>query len=204
MIGRAVWMSIGSTLVMLAVTACHRAPAEGRAWVPRSALRRELVGCLALRDARGRAADSGYYGASPRVWLDTVPIGSIDPLAGAAWLLRRLDAEGRPLDQAVPHPLFSPRWTADSLTDSVRLSFHDGFSGAVFILAAPAGADTLRGRAVEYWDVGPSKTNRGRVWALRIRCDHPDSSPAAYRVVAADGAAPPLSGLPAPSGRAAP
>jgi hypothetical protein len=61
-------------------------------------------------------------------------------------------------------------WSADSLTDSVRLSFSDGFSGAHVILAAPPGhLDTLRGRVEERWDFRPTN-QRGAVYALPVRC----------------------------------
>jgi hypothetical protein len=61
---------------------------------------------------------------------------------------------------------------ADSLTDTVRLSFVDGFSGAVFVLAAPKSRpDTLIGRLYESWDFGPPfETTHGPARAIREAC----------------------------------
>jgi hypothetical protein len=65
----------------------------------------------------------------------------------------------------------APLWTADSLTDTVRLSFIDGFTGAVFVLEARPPVDTLRGRVFESWDAGPPfQTPRGSAYAIREAC----------------------------------
>ena len=80
-----------------------------------------------------------------------------------------LDTLGAP--SRTTRGLMAPNWSADSLSDTIRVSFVNGFSGAVFVLAAPPGhVDTLRGRALEFWDYGPSETRRGGAHAIRMQC----------------------------------
>jgi hypothetical protein len=64
-------------------------------------------------------------------------------------------------------------WGADSLSDTIRIQFHSGFSGSTFVLALPSRGtigDTIRGRAFELWDFGPGHTLRGKAFAARVRC----------------------------------
>ena len=148
---------------------------EAQEPIPRDGLRRELVGCYALFGDDERPVDSsGYYNASPRVRLDSLPVSATvrDNRPGIVRVLHRLNAGGRRQAASSPIEFRSPAWSADSLTDSIRLSFSNGLSGASFILAAPStAADTLEGRAEEHWDFGPPfETPRGRARAVRVRC----------------------------------
>ena len=120
-----------------------------------------LVGCYALFDHRGRPAAESLYWAPAATRLDTIP-------PHQAW---KLDAHGRrmvPADRPL-EPL--PSWAVDSLTDTVRIEFHSGLSGTVFVLGFRRGRDTLRGRAEGHWDMGPPwVTDAGAASAVRIRC----------------------------------
>jgi hypothetical protein len=107
-----------------------------------------------------------------RQWLPAVRLDSDVVRRDVHYVGRRLtalDSVGRPIvgranDQGIP-----PTWAADSLGDSVRLSFVDGFSGAAFALAARAGqrADTLRGSGGLYSDGGGGVEPYGPVLAVR-------------------------------------
>jgi hypothetical protein len=143
--------------------------------LPRRTLRLEVLGCYALFGADGRRVDTTYYNASPLVRLDSGSAsGTVDSVAGMLRDLVALDTLGRP--SRTTRGLLGPTWTADSLSDTIRVSFVNGFSGAEFVLAAPPrGGDTLRGRAVEHWDFGPATTRRGAAHAVRIACPRPDS-----------------------------
>jgi len=140
----------------------------------RNALREDVVGCLALFDERGHAVDSAFFNASPRVELDNVAVGGTasDGAPGAVWRLHRLDGAGRSMDARTSGAELESTWWADSLTDSVRLMFTTGFSGALFVLSVPAGSsDTLRGWVTEQGDAGPPfEFSRGRALAVRVPC----------------------------------
>ncbi len=161
--------------VIIGVTSwsCTAGAGQERSGTPRDALRDELLGCFALYTPRGKLLDSTFYNSSPRVRLDSLAVGitARDTMPGVVRRMWRLDAAGQRLDRDDPQSLFGRVWWADSLTDSVRLSFSDGFSGAEVILAAPnPAADTLNGRIEEHWDMGPTTNQRGRVRAVRVRC----------------------------------
>jgi hypothetical protein len=129
----------------------------------RNGLRTDLIGCYALYFERGRV-DGSLFNATPSVRLDSMPFRS-------TWRsMTGLSLAGKPAP--LRQPSQPPQWTADSLTDSVRLSFVDAFSGAVFVLDALAGrTDTLRGRVFESWDAGPPfVTPRGPAHAIREVC----------------------------------
>ena len=163
-----------STLVAIAftITACTTTRPPTSVQQPRSGLRTELLGCYALYKPDGKLLDSSFFNSSPLVQLDSAAAGMTHETSPAAFRsLIRLDSAGNPVDQLDPTSFLGRIWWADSLTDSVRLSFSDGFSGAVAILAAPHGkADTLSGRIEEEWDMGPSVNQRGAVRALRVKC----------------------------------
>jgi hypothetical protein len=129
---------------------------------PQLELRADLVGCYALF-VGGRPLDSTYYESSPRVLLDSMPLTGRGPIR----MLRRLDLTGRMRD-----PLERPftSWVVDSVTGILRLSFHNGLSGAVLSLRDKKGSDTLEGRIANYWDFGPGVSDRGRVRAIRVPC----------------------------------
>ena len=154
--------------LILPIAACPSSTAHGPLAPPRHALRAELLGCYALYTEAGKLLDSSFHNASPLVRLDSNSTGKVPT---ALRSLARLDTAGTPLDSLDAHSPFGRDWWTDSLSDSVRLSFSDGFSGALVILAAPPGrADTLWGRIEEHWDMGPSVNQRGRVRALRVSC----------------------------------
>src|SRR6266581_478641 len=85
----------------------------------------------------GRPLDSTYYGSSPRVRLDSLPLQS------SGRVLKRLDLAGR-LQDSSKAPFAS--WAVDSVAGIIRFSFHNGFSGAVLMLEEKEGIDTLDGR----------------------------------------------------------
>jgi len=135
----------------------------------RRALRGDLLGCYALFGADGRRIDTTYYNASPIVRLDSAALaGTIDSLAGMWRQLAALDTLG--MARRTTRGMWAPSWSADSLSDTIRVSFVNGFSGAEFVLAAPPGVDTLRGRAAEHWDFGPGTKRRGAAHAIRVPC----------------------------------
>jgi len=156
----------------LAMSACASNMAHVPLGLPRHGLRAELVGCYALYKPDGRLLDSSYYNSSPLVRLDSTSTGfATDTGRSVFRYLARLDSTGNPVEHAGPRTFFNRIWWADSLSDSVRLSFSDGFSGAVAILAAPPNrTDTLLGRIEEHWDMGPTINQRGAVRAVRFTC----------------------------------
>ena len=170
--------SILALALVVAIGACRPSNAQERTPLLRDELRRELIGCYALFDARGRPVDSSYYNSSPAVRFDSLVAGITDrdTIPGVYWWLHRLNDQGVPLDSPGAGPHAGPVWWADSLSDTIRLSFSTGFSGAEFILSAPRRAlDTLGGRAVERWDFGPPFVDdRGGAFAERIACPSSD------------------------------
>jgi hypothetical protein len=144
----------------------------------RKALRTDLIGCYALYFERGRV-DASLYNAAPSVRLDSIPWGKTKHESHNAWFgssstvesirsMTGLSLAGHP---TAPRGRYPPRWTADSLTDSVSLSFIDGYSGAVFVLNAPPGRTAmLRGRVFEFWDGPAHLTARGPAGAVRESC----------------------------------
>ena len=141
----------------------------------RHALRADAVGCYALLTDRWRRVDTTYYNASPVVRLDSGRAGPALANNQGIWPVVALDTLGRP--SRTTRGRLSPSWSADSLSDSVRISFVNGFSGAEFVFALPQrGGDTLHGRAEESWDFRPSATDRGSAHAVRVVCPHPDIS----------------------------
>lgn len=140
---------------------------------PRDAVRSELLGCYAIYTAGGKLLDSTFYNSSPLVRLDSAIILSTDrdSSPGVYRAALRLNKSASPLYHSRRAADFDAAWWADSLSDSVRISFSDGFSGAQVILGAPRGrADTLLGRIEEHWDAGPAVNQRGAVRALRVSC----------------------------------
>ena len=137
----------------------------------RNRLRLDIVGCYALFTETGQRVDSSFYNASPRIRLDSTlhPVFATHREFGALRLVKRLDVTGHHLDPAYP-PRLGTVWWMDSLSDSVRISFSDGFSGAFLALAAPRGRrDTLRGRIEEQWDYR-DPTSHGPAYAVRVAC----------------------------------
>lgn len=144
--------------------------AEAQGQAIQNGLRTDVLGCYALYAGSTRVGTS-LYNASPSVRLDSAIVGNFG--SAAVPLLVRAMQPLSVANEPVPPKrlLFDPSWMADSLTDTLRLSFIDGFSGTVFVLAAPRGhADTLTGRLYESWDVGPSTSNHGPARAVRQAC----------------------------------
>ena len=161
------YLIIGSGITVLW---CADADAQSPQPVIRNGLRADVVGCYALYSGKARVGNS-LYNATPSVRFDSVTIGGLgiaDSVPGIRRALIPLTASNEPV-AARRGP---PSWVADSLTDSVRLSFVNGFSGTVFILAAPLGrSDTLTGRLFESWDFGPPfQTTHGPARAVRQSC----------------------------------
>ncbi len=120
-------------------------------------VRRNVVGCYALLDRAGRPAAGSLYWAPATARLD----------AGgrAVKLTPQFDA-GRP----APAP-GAYTWSIRSPGDSLRLWFHNGFSGTELVLGRATRGDTLRGRARVHQDFGPPfVTEAGPVSAVRIPC----------------------------------
>jgi hypothetical protein len=157
-------------LIATAAVGCSVAPREEQPPPQaRHVLRREVPGCYAIFDEDAKPANVDLYGASPQVLL----VGTPDTAKGRDLIL--LDATGMPSRQP-PEGVFNGfAWTADSLSDTLRISFHNGFSGAAVALRVPEGielriGDTLRGHAVEHWDFGDPVTDAGRAFAVRLAC----------------------------------
>jgi len=135
----------------------------------RLALRPELVGCYALSAGQHSLSRSEYYHASGLVRLDTTVAPKWAP-PDAFRMLVPLDSSLGLADLSRRH--LGPSWWADSLTDSVRLSFSNGFSGAFLVFLAPPGVrvDTLHGRIANAWDDGAVVTDRASARAVRVPC----------------------------------
>jgi hypothetical protein len=131
-----------------------------------------VPGCYALY-AGHREVDSSFYNATHLVRLDSTVSRSFERQGRRVLFraLRRLDARGHELDNEDTRGSGFFSWWADSLTDTLRLSFVDGFSGAALALAKDRGTDTLRGRIEEHWDAGPPfVTNQQPAYAIKIPC----------------------------------
>lgn len=128
-------------------------------------LPRAMVGCYALYDQEGTPASRSLYFASDRIRLDSAAWARPN-----TWKAMRLRANGRtPADGRDGRFVY---WAADSLkADTIHIMIHSGFSGSELILGLPpAPTDTLYGRALEHWDMGPSTTDGGPVTAVRVPC----------------------------------
>jgi hypothetical protein len=136
-------------------------------------LPRDLVGCYALFDRRGRPASDSLYFAPSHVRLDSAALPSVEreDLTGDRWARTKLDASLQPVHGERDRRPPSLYWTAEPNPERVRMMFHTGFSGTELIFDAPRTRDTLRGRALQHWDFGPPFTTKaGRVTAVRVPC----------------------------------
>lgn len=167
-------------LALSAVTACE-ATQEVIATntTPRRAIRHEASGCWTLHDKGGTSPGVPQPFV---VQLDTsAKRGQSD--AGHREI-RRLDVSGRPMSVDVDGMKPLDGWTADSMSDSIRLNFNNGLYGSHWVLEVPASAqriDTLRGFRRQFGDVspGPDYPNDA-VIATRASCvDTLSSSPKA-------------------------
>jgi hypothetical protein len=153
-------LRVDRVLVLTAWLALSCTEADVDIKAPKRALRTDLLGCYALF-VGGRPLDSTYYGSSPRVRLDSVPLQS------RGRVLRRLDLASR-LQDSSQTPFTS--WAVDSLAGYIQFSFHNGFSGAVLTLEERESIDSLKGRIANYWDFGPGVSDRRKVRAVRVPC----------------------------------
>ena len=110
-----------------------------------------LPGCYALFDHADRPASSSLYGAPDRVRLE---------IGGRASKLT---------SRATSDEMEQAGWRVDARTDTVHVVFRR-FSGTEFLFALRPRGDTLFGRAVEHWDLGPRSEDAGPAWAVRIPC----------------------------------
>ena len=110
--------------------------AHGQRPTMRNGLRADVLGCYALYSGPARVGNS-LYNASPSVRLDSLRVGTLGPdtVPGVLRAMVPLTVSNEPMT-ARRGP---PSWMADSLSDTVRLSFVDGFSGAVFVLEGAGG-----------------------------------------------------------------
>ncbi|WP_329683919.1 hypothetical protein [Longimicrobium sp.] len=124
----------------------------------------ELVGCYALYNEAGQPASRSLYFASDRVRLEAREWGRPN-----TWDATRLGADGGiPEDGRQGRNVY---WAVDSLAaDTIHVHIHTGFSGSELILGVRPASDTLYGRALEHWDMGPSTNDAGRVTAIRVAC----------------------------------
>lgn len=147
-------------LVVFAFAGCHaRSPRPIRIGLP---------GCYALYTGDGRSVGGRFYNASPLIQLDSAGIAN-RWVQGEPRRMIRLEATGQRMDDLRWH--VPPFWEYDPRTDSLELSFNNGFSGAALLLHAPPGPrDTLRGTIHETWDVGPISTGPASAYAVRVAC----------------------------------
>ena len=146
------------TGLMVLVGFAVRIAYDGDAVRPRHALRADVLGCYEL------------------IALDAVPAGYRDDVARMR--LFRLRAEvlepGRIWQRVdLPRPCTNGRplaWGADSLTDTVRLGWSDGFVGVTFSFSAPTGSSSWTGSARAWTDVVGADVRLGRFRAQRIPC----------------------------------
>lgn len=125
----------------------------------------DLVGCYALYEQDGLPASRSLYFASDRIRLDSASWARPN-----TWRATRLGANGRVArDDREGRSVY---WAADSLAaDTIRIMIHTGFSGSELILGTRTlGPNTLHGRALEHWDLGPSTNEAGPVTAIRVAC----------------------------------
>ncbi|HUQ18664.1 MAG TPA: hypothetical protein VM099_03535 [Gemmatimonadaceae bacterium] len=142
----------------------------------RNALRAEALGCYELLDSAGQNASKSMEGVPAIIRVDSMVDLTRDMPAGMT-SLRTLGAAtvGTPVYRDPISRDMHPRWSADSLTDSVRLVFTNGFTGALFALNLPVNnrGDTLKGRAKTFVDVAPLEGPEGNAWAVRRHCPKP-------------------------------
>jgi len=161
---RVIWLT---ALLAFGCASPARSPLERAREAAEAPLRlpHDVVGCFALYDQSGLPASRSLYFASDRIRLDSA--AWVRP---GTWKATRLGADGgMPGDGRRGNSVY---WAADSLAaDTIHIMIHTGFSGSELILGVrPAPSDTLHGRALEHWDMGPSTNEAGPVTAIRVPC----------------------------------
>ena len=168
-------VSLAGTLAALLEGGCgHNDRSQGPEQPPRDALRSDLLGCYRLYNSSGNPL---HPDSLPHVVafirLDSMSLGvsGRDSVPGVFRLMVRLDRHARAIDPDDLPRYHMPSWWADSLSDSIRLSFSDGFTGTTVVLMAPTPPqDTLWGRVEMWGDVGPTTIDRGGAHGVRVRC----------------------------------
>ena len=162
---------------VLALLACAGERTASPTWnepLPRDGLRREALGCFFLLMADGRRASDTLYDVPIGVRLDSsaFPTTTSYTSPGVVRALQALDSAGRIVDTLNREITTLRFWSADSLTDSIRLELQVDMSGVTMALAVPKAqpVDTLHGRAMAFWDLGPSNEEAGIVMAVRTPC----------------------------------
>jgi hypothetical protein len=136
----------------LFMVACrqHEPAPESRA---RVGIRADVIGCYALLHSR----DSTTLRRAAGFRLDSIPVVPPYRELHPAWSLRDSVAERMSF------------WSADSLSDTVRVSIGDGFTGVV--ISGVRTASGLRGRATGFSDRGPTEYELGLVEYSAHPCD---------------------------------
>jgi len=115
----------------------------------RSALRVRATGCYRILPPGAELVPAG-------IQLDTTEVWSFPPPDGTDRQAVLLARGGRALSPQ-PREFLVPRWSADSLTDSVRIKLYTGFGGITIILSLADSVlkDSLPAVAVRSHDFGP-------------------------------------------------
>ncbi|HSQ03518.1 MAG TPA: hypothetical protein VLN59_05765, partial [Burkholderiales bacterium] len=98
--------------------------------IARAGLRTEALGCWVLYDSAGRRAQGSLYWAPAIAQLKSTRDSSRWKFSPMSRDALRIDSLGRDLSA-----IDDPRkrgwgfWSADSLSDSIRIGFSSGFSG---------------------------------------------------------------------------
>lgn len=169
----------GMTALVFAFTVAQAAVGVASAQAPvltRRALRREALGCFTLFDAHRQSTWGRLRNAPAIARLVSAPNALDTHLYPPGATYRRVESRDMGnyvIVESSPNRL-APVWSADSLSDSIRILFSDGYTGSGLIFALPSGdrADSLVGRAYTFVDAGPPyRTDRGRAFAVRRPCE---------------------------------
>lgn len=156
-------------LTMLLSAGCKSArPDAGRTAETGRQLLRYATACYALFDSGGQPASDSLFGAPGAVRLDTVPVDAF----GEPGVYRAvsLDTTGHEMTSRPSQVFAGGVWSLHGSPDTLRLRFHDGFSGTVFnLVPVDKAGDTLTGHAIESFDAGPTTRHDG-VRAVRAPC----------------------------------
>jgi hypothetical protein len=121
----------------------------------RVGLRRDLRGCFSLFDSAGRTLVGRMLGAPRMVRFDTTVVSRWTGRYTGTWrLVQQLGQEEEFQLGAIQMGMI-PTWAADSLTDTVRVSFSNGFSGSSYAFEVPRVSTygALKGRGSSFTDV---------------------------------------------------
>ena len=138
----------------------------------RRGLAAAAAGCYALRVGPGTPAPGAPPTFPGRVRLDSAPLAEADARLRRLALLDSAAAAGRPEPPG--------HWTADSLSDTVRLWIGDTYAGTAVALAPVAAGswDSLAGGAAALGDAGAHVAPVGAATAVRLPCGAGRRAPA--------------------------